>query len=49
MATVADAWTRPPLGTDSGAEPRTLTRKGYDKELARLQVELVRLQEWIVH
>jgi polyphosphate kinase len=28
--------------------PRTLSKKQYDKELARLQTELVRLQEWIV-
>ena len=26
-----------------------LSTKGYEKELERLQVELVRLQEWIVH
>src|SRR4051812_3928106 len=26
-----------------------LTRKQYEKELARLQVELVRLQDWVVH
>ena len=31
------------------AEPEVLGRKGYKKELRRLQVELVRLQEWIVH
>jgi polyphosphate kinase 2 len=28
---------------------KTLTRKQYDRELVRLQTELVRLQEWIVH
>ena len=26
-----------------------LTRKLYDKELAKLHVELVKLQEWVVH
>ena len=30
-------------------EPRRLDKRGYEKELERLQVELVRLQEWIVH
>jgi polyphosphate kinase len=30
-------------------EPRILSKKGYKKELKRLQIELVRLQEWIVH
>src|SRR6202007_3249015 len=29
--------------------PKILGKKGYKKELRRLQVELVRLQEWIVH
>ena len=29
-------------------ETRVLSKKGYEKELSRLQVELVRLQEWIV-
>jgi polyphosphate kinase 2 len=28
-------------------EPKRLTRKEYDKELARLQVELLQLEEWI--
>jgi polyphosphate kinase 2 len=31
------------------AGPEVLGKKGYKKELRRLQVELVRLQEWIVH
>ncbi|HVX33384.1 MAG TPA: polyphosphate kinase 2 [Solirubrobacterales bacterium] len=30
-------------------EPQILGKKGYRKELKRLQIELVRLQEWIVH
>jgi polyphosphate kinase 2 len=34
---------------DAPSEPRRLSKKHYEKELDRLQVELVRLQEWIVH
>src|SRR5680860_1367831 len=30
-------------------ETEVLSKSGYEKELKRLQVELVRLQEWIVH
>ncbi len=32
-------------------EPGTtvLTKSGYEKELARLQTELVRMQEWVIH
>jgi polyphosphate kinase 2 len=33
-----------PSGTDG-----RLSRKDYEKELARLHVELVKLQEWVVH
>jgi polyphosphate kinase 2 len=34
----------------SDAEPREkLSRKEYDKELAQLHVELVKLQEWVLH
>ena len=33
---------------DSAGQAK-LTRKDYDKELARLHVELVKLQEWVVH
>jgi polyphosphate kinase 2 len=33
----------------AGITPRRLTRKQYEKELARLQTELVRMQEWVVH
>ena len=33
-----------------GADPRKkLKRKAYDKELARLHVELVKVQEWVKH
>jgi polyphosphate kinase 2 len=31
------------------SSPQVLSKKGYEKELERLQIELVRLQEWIVH
>lgn len=37
-------------GTGAGAAsraPRHLTRREYERELRRLQVELVRLEEWI--
>src|SRR5579872_4064911 len=37
----------PPLPTD--ASPKIVTKAAYEKELARLQTELVRMQEWIVH
>ena len=33
----------------AAAEPRKLSNKDYEKELARLHVELVKLQEWVVH
>jgi polyphosphate kinase 2 len=31
------------------AKPETLNRKAYEKELGKLSIELVRLQEWIKH
>ena len=31
------------------AETKTVSKQDYEKELARLQTELVRLQEWVVH
>ena len=31
------------------AKPEKLTKKGYDRELEKLQAELVRLQEWVQH
>jgi len=34
---------------ESAAGVEKLTRKAYDKELARLHVELVKLQEWVKH
>jgi polyphosphate kinase 2 len=41
-------WNRPPLA-DHAIEPQQLDKRGYEKELERLQVEVVRLQDWIVH
>ena len=39
-----------PSGTgDVRAEKHTIAEKAYEKELARLQVELVKLQEWVKH
>jgi len=49
MATAPPAWVRPPLDAGKDVEPRHLGKRGYEKELERLQVELARLQEWIVH
>lgn len=34
---------------DIQAKPRRIKTKVYEKELARLQIELVKLQEWIKH
>jgi polyphosphate kinase 2 (PPK2 family) len=34
---------------EDGHTVEKLGRKRYEKELARLQGELVRLQEWVVH
>ena len=39
---------RGPSETFSG-KPKKLKKKAYDKELQRLQTELVKLQEWIKH
>ncbi len=35
--------------TRDGAAQEKMKRKDYDKELARLHVELVKLQEWVIH
>ena len=35
--------------TQEDSRPRKLKRKDYEKELARLHVELVKLQQWVVH
>ena len=34
---------------DVAETPGTVTRKDYEKELERLHVELVKLQQWVVH
>ena len=36
-------------GTAEKAAPTEISRKAYEQELARLQIELVKLQEWIKH
>jgi polyphosphate kinase len=41
-------WNRPALG-GAEREPQRLDKRAYEKELERLQVELVRLQDWVVH
>ena len=33
----------------NGSSPKVVSKSAYEKELARLQTELVRMQEWIVH
>ncbi len=38
-----------PLGEDVRIKPQKIKRKKYEEELAKLQVELVKLQEWIKH
>ncbi len=39
-----------PKGAElSSAGPKTVAKADYDKELLRLQTELVRMQEWVVH
>src|SRR3954453_24162496 len=49
MTTVPTTWQRPSLEDGHDVEARALGKRAYEKELARLQAELVRLQEWIVH
>src|SRR6478672_11527487 len=49
MATVEPVWSRPSLDEGRDVEPQRIGKKEYEKELDRLQVELVRLQDWIVH
>jgi polyphosphate kinase len=48
MATVESTWHRPPIEDGRTAETRTISKRDYEKELERLQTELVRLQDWIV-
>jgi polyphosphate kinase 2 len=35
--------------TEAATQPEKIGRKEYDKELERLHVELVKLQQWVVH
>jgi polyphosphate kinase len=46
---VGPGWNRPPLDAGDDIEQRRLRKRDYVRELERLQVELVRLQDWIVH
>ncbi len=39
---------KPPKGKEAAAQPAKLKWKEYSKELARLHVELVKLQQWVV-
>ena len=36
-------------GAESKRSSKVLTKKEYEKELERLQTELVRMQEWVIH
>ena len=45
---LADVWSDPPV-EEIGSPERTLSNKAYLRELAILQVELVKLLEWIKH
>jgi len=45
---LANVWPDPPV-SEIGAAGPTLTNKAYRRELAGLQVELAKLQEWIRH
>jgi polyphosphate kinase 2 len=45
---LAHVWPDPPV-TEIGATARTLSGKAYRGELAALQVELAKLQEWVRH
>ncbi len=49
MTTVEPGWRRPPVDAGQDVVPQRLGRRAYEKELRRLQVEIVRLQTWIVH
>ena len=46
LVTLADVWSDPPV-TEIGSTARTITNKAYRRELAVLQVELAKLQEWV--
>jgi polyphosphate kinase 2 len=45
---LAGVWADPPV-EEIGSATRTISNKVYLRELARLQIELVKLQEWIRH
>jgi polyphosphate kinase len=45
---LADVWPDPPVD-EAGSPIRSLPNKVYRSELAELQVELVKLQQWIKH
>ena len=45
---LADVWSDPPV-EEIGSTARTLSNKAYLRELETLQVELVKLLEWIKH
>jgi len=47
-AELAAVWPDPPV-QEIGSETATLSNKAYLRELARLQIELVKQQEWIKH
>ena len=49
MARSTTEWSRPSLDAGQGDESVRLSKRGYEKELVRLQAELVRLQDWIIH
>ncbi len=46
---VHQAATAVPPAADGGVIPTVVSKAAYEKELARLQTELVRMQEWVVH
>ncbi len=46
---MADATEKAESATEKARKGKKISNKVYDKELARLQIELVKLQEWIKH
>src|SRR5689334_9195164 len=49
MGMVESGGTRPAFDAGGDGEPQRLNKRSYEKELVRLQVEVVRLQEWITY
>lgn len=45
---LADVWADPPV-EEIGSPERTLSNKAYLRELEILQIELVKLLEWVKH